>query len=599
MFIDTAKGISHLHTVNIIHRDVAARNLLIEDMTAKEEEENKANNNNNYSRDEFGSMDDLVNINHSVDLDEDNHNDDRRKGKRRGKKRKSNKKHKTKSIPENFSIPNIPKRRVVVCDFGLSRITQNPDQDNVTNSHVGPLKWMSPESIKQQIYNSKTDVYSFGVVMWEVLCGMPPYPNTKVLSLAVEVISKQTRPYILDWFPRPLNILMQRCWQEIPDFRPTFEDIKNELELFKKQLIDNGKINDPLVSIPADTLTSQHQTKEPLRSLQKLVSDYLDEDNDWDKWIKPKLRGQIEKWEESHNQSAILAQHNMQYNMGPPTTAHQQQQQGNNIKTSTYKPMALNNDPSQSTYYDPNRPTTGVLNLDASQQQNSNTYITNPNQQQQLNMLSRMNVSNKRISLDHGSPPLGSMEPKKSKVKFAVDSVNKVGSIPYEESQTQSRQILPLIATDSLSMHGNTGMHGMHHHNADVSVSINNGDLTHNNTSSVQYHHRNLSSKATSMNYLLNDSNSNNMIKQNNSSHRQQNSNLNDIDEDNVIIMNDTNSNNQLTILNVNNDGGVQELGDSLQMEDFSTPPPEQQSQSPNNNTSKKLALTDEVSEVP
>ena len=200
-----------MHTVNIIHRDVAARNLLIEDLTAKEEEEEKANMNNSGNYDD----EDFVNINHSVDLDENNRRQNAKKSKKRKSRNKKHHNHKTKSIPENFSI-SIPKRRVVVCDFGLSRITQNPDQDNVTNSHVGPLKWMSPESIKQQIYNSKTDVYSFGVVMWEVLCGMPPYPNTKVLSLAVEVISKQTRPYILDWFPRPLNILMQRCWQEIP-----------------------------------------------------------------------------------------------------------------------------------------------------------------------------------------------------------------------------------------------------------------------------------------------------------------------------------------------------------------------------------------------
>ena len=209
-------GISHLHTVNIIHRDVAARNLLIEDLAAKEEEENK-NLNISYDGD-FMHMnmdrDELVTINHSVEFDGDKtESKHHRKGKNRKTRRSKSKKNKTKSIPENFSIP---RRRVVVCDFGLSRITQNPDQDNVTNSHVGPLKWMSPESIKQQIYNSKTDVYSFGVVMWEVLCGMPPYPNTKVLSIAVEVISNQTIPFILDWFPRPLNILMQRCWQEIP-----------------------------------------------------------------------------------------------------------------------------------------------------------------------------------------------------------------------------------------------------------------------------------------------------------------------------------------------------------------------------------------------
>eukprot|EP01083_Nonionella_stella_P033899 92762_1 len=245
MFIDTAKGISHLHTVNIIHRDVAARNLLIEDM------ENNPN------------------IAHPKNMS---------------------------TIAENTN--HEVTRRVVVCDFGLSRITQNPDGDNMTNSHIGPLKWMSPESIRQQIYNSKTDVYSFGVVMWEVLCGMPPYPQTKVLSLAVEVISKQTRPAILPWFPRPLQILMQRCWQEIPEFRPTFEDIKNELELFKQELISNDTWKQALTTCSASELKEQNKTKEKLRSLHELVSNYLAPNKyHWDRLIQPKLIQLIRDYE--------------------------------------------------------------------------------------------------------------------------------------------------------------------------------------------------------------------------------------------------------------------------------------------------------------
>ena len=131
---------------------------------------------------------------------------------------------------------------------------------------------------------------------------------------------------------------------------------------------------------------------------------------------------------------------------------------------------------------------------------------------------------------------LTSLEPKKSKVKFALnnDSTNidpttadlpKVGSIPYEQSHTQSRPVLNLMAMDSLSMQGNVH----HHHNADVSVSINGADLhhQHNNTSSIQYHHRNLSSKATSsINNLLTETNSNNHKSTESHTHRQQNSNL-------------------------------------------------------------------------
>jgi len=253
ILIDAANGISHLHTMGIIHRDVASRNLLV----------------------------------HNEGLDENNNHV------------RSRSSHQQQQQQPHQQLPQLPRRRVLVCDFGLSRITTNPDQDNHTNSHVGPLKWMSPESIKLQVYNTKTDVYSFGVSMWEVLCGCPPYPNTKVLSLAVEVISRQIRPLILEWFPRPLSVLMQRCWQEIPEFRPTFEDIKNELMLFKRQLIETQTLDAPLTHLQ---VLPAAQFKEQLRTLPQLVCDYLDPNggNIWDTLARNKLQSVIDDYNQRH-----------------------------------------------------------------------------------------------------------------------------------------------------------------------------------------------------------------------------------------------------------------------------------------------------------
>jgi len=59
---------------------------------------------------------------------------------------------------------------VKVCDFGMSRlISTEVESSNQTENTVGPLRWMSPESLNERVYSTKTDVYSFGCVIYEIL----------------------------------------------------------------------------------------------------------------------------------------------------------------------------------------------------------------------------------------------------------------------------------------------------------------------------------------------------------------------------------------------------------------------------------------------
>jgi serine/threonine protein kinase len=47
----------------------------------------------------------------------------------------------------------------------MSRVLQQ-DIEGRTRSKVGPIRWMSPESIGQQVYSKKSDVWMFGIVVW-------------------------------------------------------------------------------------------------------------------------------------------------------------------------------------------------------------------------------------------------------------------------------------------------------------------------------------------------------------------------------------------------------------------------------------------------
>ena len=54
-----------------------------------------------------------------------------------------------------------------ISDFGFSRSVEGGE--GTTKSNLGPLKYMSPESIANNSYSTQSDVWSFGIVVWEIL----------------------------------------------------------------------------------------------------------------------------------------------------------------------------------------------------------------------------------------------------------------------------------------------------------------------------------------------------------------------------------------------------------------------------------------------
>jgi serine/threonine protein kinase len=81
-----------------------------------------------------------------------------------------------------------PDYSVFVGDFGFARLKEKGAAYAKTKSSLGPVKYMSPESIKEKKYSEKTDAYSFAVLMWEV--------RTDALSSS----SPPTRMRLTLWF---------------------------------------------------------------------------------------------------------------------------------------------------------------------------------------------------------------------------------------------------------------------------------------------------------------------------------------------------------------------------------------------------------------
>jgi len=120
--------------------------------------------------------------------------------------------------------------RVKVSDFGMSRQASDRSSVQQTQTTIGPVKWMAPESITKSQYSKKSDVWSFGVVLYEILTRETPYGNMPPLQVAAAVAYNGLRLAIPSHCPPILAEIMLSCWQDNPHSRPDFEAIFQKLE---------------------------------------------------------------------------------------------------------------------------------------------------------------------------------------------------------------------------------------------------------------------------------------------------------------------------------------------------------------------------------
>ncbi|XP_043925272.1 tyrosine-protein kinase ITK/TSK [Protopterus annectens] len=118
---------------------------------------------------------------------------------------------------------------VKISDFGMSRFVLD-DQYTSSSGTKFPVKWSAPEVFRYSKYSSKSDVWSFGVLMWEVFTeGKMPYENRSNMEV-VDDISLGVRLYKPKLASNVIYELMDWCWKEKPEDRPSFAVVLHELE---------------------------------------------------------------------------------------------------------------------------------------------------------------------------------------------------------------------------------------------------------------------------------------------------------------------------------------------------------------------------------
>ena len=104
-------------------------------------------------------------------------------------------------------------------------------------SHEGPhtkchvLRWMAPESIKNCQYSQKSDVFSFGTLLWEIWSrGGIPFPHISEDAEVAHQVMQGLRSGRPARCPECIYKIMESCWRQGPNDRPSISQLKFDLE---------------------------------------------------------------------------------------------------------------------------------------------------------------------------------------------------------------------------------------------------------------------------------------------------------------------------------------------------------------------------------
>ncbi|GES88021.1 kinase-like domain-containing protein [Rhizophagus clarus] len=123
----------------------------------------------------------------------------------------------------------VHQNAIKLADFGLSR--RIDEAYNSRSDLFGIVPYIDPKKFDFQPYslNKASDVYSIGMLLWEISSGQPPFKGISPYSLIIQ-ISQGLRETPIPDTPTTYVNLYTECWNGEPDYRPTINQVRDEVE---------------------------------------------------------------------------------------------------------------------------------------------------------------------------------------------------------------------------------------------------------------------------------------------------------------------------------------------------------------------------------
>jgi len=116
---------------------------------------------------------------------------------------------------------------VKVCDFGVARLQAQAGEWGKMTAQAGTKHWMAPEMWTSSTYDEKVDVFSYAMVVYEIICREVPFEEEEPGDVGKYTLAgvRPDMDAVPPDCPGALIRVMQACWAQSPEDRPSFTEV--------------------------------------------------------------------------------------------------------------------------------------------------------------------------------------------------------------------------------------------------------------------------------------------------------------------------------------------------------------------------------------